>query len=128
MATYLKNIPETRSTGIAKRTALAQISNTNRQQITTNNSSSTFITARCLSAHPLAQQTKLQRDSKTFKRTPMVFTRLSTSEFLYLFRQDVTSYRILSKVFQNSVPSRDRTKILGYSRTSFCRQSRQVIK
>ncbi|GBM02004.1 hypothetical protein AVEN_269597-1 [Araneus ventricosus] len=59
-----------RSTGTTKRTALEQISSANRQQITNNYSSSTFSTARRLSAYQLALLTELQREiPKTFKHT-----------------------------------------------------------
>ncbi|GBM40865.1 hypothetical protein AVEN_14790-1 [Araneus ventricosus] len=71
-------------------TALVQISCTNRRQITNNDSKNTFSTARRLSAYQIALRTKLQRDSKLFKHTPKSFSLLSISEFLYLFRQDVT--------------------------------------
>ncbi|GBN57774.1 hypothetical protein AVEN_154860-1 [Araneus ventricosus] len=60
---------------------------------------------------------KTPKRVKTFKHTPKTFTRLSASGFLYLFRQDVKSYRIISKVPNSSVLSRDRTKIQEDSRT-----------
>ncbi|GBO05329.1 hypothetical protein AVEN_133442-1 [Araneus ventricosus] len=50
-----------------RKTALVQISNTNKQQMTNDNSNSTSNTARRLSAYQLAMWTKLQRNPKTFK-------------------------------------------------------------
>ncbi|GBL92438.1 hypothetical protein AVEN_174721-1 [Araneus ventricosus] len=55
---------ETQVTG---KTALAQISNTNRQQFTNRNSNTTFNTARHITAHYLTKRIKLQREiPKTF--------------------------------------------------------------
>ncbi|GBN84207.1 hypothetical protein AVEN_134723-1 [Araneus ventricosus] len=61
------------STGNTKRTALAQISKTNRQQITTNNCHSTFRTARCLSAYQLALRTNLQSQSSHYQTRSTTF-------------------------------------------------------
>ncbi|GBL81671.1 hypothetical protein AVEN_93456-1 [Araneus ventricosus] len=61
MTLYLTNIPETRSTGITKRTALAQICKTSRQQIANNNSNSTNNSAQRLTAEQLAMR---KQDSK----------------------------------------------------------------
>ncbi|GBM02586.1 hypothetical protein AVEN_178513-1 [Araneus ventricosus] len=90
------------------KTAFVQISSTDRQQIPNNNSNSPFNTARRVSAYQLALETKLQRDLMTnaldFKHTrnarkvqtqSNTFTRLSNSGFLYLFRQDEESHRII---------------------------------
>ncbi|GBO01769.1 hypothetical protein AVEN_121947-1 [Araneus ventricosus] len=59
---YLTNISETRSTGITKITALAQISNTCRQQITNNNNNGVNNSAQRLTADQLAMRSRLQRD------------------------------------------------------------------
>ncbi|GBM56753.1 hypothetical protein AVEN_211089-1 [Araneus ventricosus] len=57
-----KTIPETRSLGITKRTALTQISNTSRQQISNNNSNSLNNSSQRLTADQLAMRTRLRRD------------------------------------------------------------------
>ncbi|GBM12677.1 hypothetical protein AVEN_46161-1 [Araneus ventricosus] len=67
MTLYLANIPETRCSGITKRIAFAQISNTSRHQIPNNNSKSTNSSSQHLTPDQLAMRTRLQRDySKTF--------------------------------------------------------------
>ncbi|GBM19062.1 hypothetical protein AVEN_230262-1 [Araneus ventricosus] len=92
MTLYLKNILEPRSAGITKRTVFAQTSNTSRQQIANNNRNSSNSSNQCLTADQLAMRTRLERDSpKEFKH----LLRLITSEYLYLFQQDVTSHRII---------------------------------
>ncbi|GBM23548.1 hypothetical protein AVEN_196630-1 [Araneus ventricosus] len=59
--TLFSNIPEKKAQ-VTVKTALAQISNTNRQQFTDCNSNSTFSTSRRLTAYQFALRTTLQRE------------------------------------------------------------------
>ncbi|GBO28469.1 hypothetical protein AVEN_205048-1 [Araneus ventricosus] len=70
----LKDIPETRSTGITKRTAFAQICHLSRQQITSNNMNNS---AQSQTADQLAMRTRLQRGSLSPLSHP-VFTTAPT--------------------------------------------------
>ncbi|GBO46508.1 hypothetical protein AVEN_257599-1 [Araneus ventricosus] len=60
---YITNNSETRSTGITKTTAIAQINNTSSQQITNDNSNNTNNSAQRLTVDQLAIKTRLQIDS-----------------------------------------------------------------
>ncbi|GBO08450.1 hypothetical protein AVEN_192484-1 [Araneus ventricosus] len=98
------NIPETRSAGITKRTALAQISNTSTQQITDNNSNSTNNSSQRLTAGQLTMRTIPRRDC--FPRLQSIFIAFPT-------RRDVL-WKIPGKL-HNSTPNRDRAAILAFS-------------
>ncbi|GBO22229.1 hypothetical protein AVEN_14311-1 [Araneus ventricosus] len=68
--TLFTNIQERLNTGNRKNTALAQFSNTSKQQITTNDSNSTNNSAQRLVADQVAMRTKLQRDSSHSEDIP----------------------------------------------------------
>ncbi|GBM32444.1 hypothetical protein AVEN_136024-1 [Araneus ventricosus] len=64
------NIQERRNTGKSNNTALAQFSNTSKQQITNNNSNSTNHSAQRLAADQLAMRTRPQRESSRSEDVP----------------------------------------------------------
>ncbi|GBM41254.1 hypothetical protein AVEN_180547-1 [Araneus ventricosus] len=74
------NIQERRNTGNSKNTALAQISNTSRQQVTNNNSNSTNDSAQRLVAEQLAMRTRLQRDFSSSEDVPSRSTRSKSKD------------------------------------------------
>ncbi|GBM29360.1 hypothetical protein AVEN_236988-1 [Araneus ventricosus] len=82
------NIPENVKHWQQGNTALAQMNNNSRQQVTNNNSNST-------NNSELAKRTSLQRDSSDSEDVQRRLSHLRSSGFLYLFRQDVTSHRII---------------------------------